>query len=74
LRIEILAGDFHAAEAACREGFEIAGDIGERTLTDTLAICLADAVCRPGRPDEAAVTWRRCCGPAVSLKPLALHV
>jgi tetratricopeptide (TPR) repeat protein len=53
-RIAVLAGDFHGAEAACREGLQIARDIGERMHGDLLAIGLADALCRLGRSEEAA--------------------
>jgi predicted ATPase/class 3 adenylate cyclase len=52
-RVEMLAGDAQAAEAALRRGYEYFASVGERYLRSSLAGLLAEAVFVQGRWDEA---------------------
>jgi len=53
-RIEMEAGDFHAAERIARRGCELLEEIGERSFLSTLACQLADSLYALGRDDDAA--------------------
>jgi len=52
-RVELLAGDAVAAEAALRRGYEYFAGVGERYLQSSLAGLLAEAVFCQGRWDDA---------------------
>jgi class 3 adenylate cyclase/tetratricopeptide (TPR) repeat protein len=52
-RVEMLAGDYQAAERELRRGFELLDRMGERYLRSTVAALLARAVFEQGRLDEA---------------------
>jgi len=52
-RVEMLAGDYPAAEGEFRRGFELLDRMGERYLRSTVAALLARAVFEQGRLDEA---------------------
>jgi ATP/maltotriose-dependent transcriptional regulator MalT len=51
--IEMLAGDFAAAEASLRTGFDALTEMGEQAFLSTTAAFLARAVLEQGRLDEA---------------------
>jgi class 3 adenylate cyclase/tetratricopeptide (TPR) repeat protein len=51
--IELLAGDAEAAERVLREGFELLESIGETGYLSTIASCLAEAIDRQKRYEEA---------------------
>ena len=51
--IEMLAGDYAAAEASLRSGFEALTEMGEQAFLSTTAAFLARAVFAQGRVDEA---------------------
>jgi predicted ATPase/class 3 adenylate cyclase len=51
--IEMLAGDWEAAEAELRRGYEILRRIGEKASLSTIAALLSDVVYTQGRYDEA---------------------
>jgi class 3 adenylate cyclase/tetratricopeptide (TPR) repeat protein len=51
--IELLAGDAEAAERVLREGFELLESIGETSYLSTIASCLAEAIYRQKRYEEA---------------------
>jgi predicted ATPase len=51
--IEMLAGDFPAAEASLRTGFDALTEMGEQAFLSTTAAFLARAVFEQGRLDEA---------------------
>lgn len=57
-RVELLAGDARAAEAALRRGYEYFASVGERYLQSSLAGLLAEAVFVQGRWDEAEALAR----------------
>jgi predicted ATPase/class 3 adenylate cyclase len=52
-RVELLAGDYHAAEAELKRGFDLLEQMGERYLRSTLAALLARAAEGQGRLEEA---------------------
>jgi ATP/maltotriose-dependent transcriptional regulator MalT len=52
-RVEMLAGDYQAAERELRRGFELLDRMGERYLRSTVAALLARAVFEQGRLDAA---------------------
>jgi class 3 adenylate cyclase/tetratricopeptide (TPR) repeat protein len=52
-RVELLAGDAVAAEAALRRGYEYFAGVGERYVQSSLAGLLAEAVFIQGRWDDA---------------------
>jgi class 3 adenylate cyclase/tetratricopeptide (TPR) repeat protein len=52
-RVELLAGDAPAAEAALRRGYDYFASVGERYLQSSLAGLLAEAVFIQGRWDDA---------------------
>jgi class 3 adenylate cyclase/tetratricopeptide (TPR) repeat protein len=52
-RIEILAGDYDAAERELRRGYETLERMGEKSLRTTIAAFLAEVVYQQGRDDEA---------------------
>ena len=52
-RVEFLAGDPVAAEAALRPGYESLDSMGETAFLSTLAVDLADSVYEQGRLEEA---------------------
>jgi tetratricopeptide (TPR) repeat protein len=51
--MELLAGDFAAAERELRAGYDALGKIGEDGYRSMIAALLADAVLEQGRADEA---------------------
>ncbi len=51
--VEMLAGDFAAAERVLRRGYELLESMGEKELRSTTAALLARAVLAQGRHDEA---------------------
>jgi ATP/maltotriose-dependent transcriptional regulator MalT len=51
--IEMLAGDYEAAERELRWGYETLEQMGEKSSRATLAAFLAEAVYKQGRDDEA---------------------
>jgi tetratricopeptide (TPR) repeat protein len=51
--IELLAGDAEAAERVLREGFELLESIGVTGYLSTVAACLAEAIYRQKRYEEA---------------------
>jgi ATP/maltotriose-dependent transcriptional regulator MalT len=57
-RVELLAGDPAAAEAALRRGYEYFASVGERYLQSSLAGLLAEAVFVQGRWDDAETLAR----------------
>ena len=52
-QIELIAGDFAAAERAFREGYDRLGELGETGYRSTVATLLADALVRLDRLEEA---------------------
>lgn len=52
-RVELLAGDFAAAERELRGDYDVLTQIGEQYLRSTLAALLGFAVYLQGRPDDA---------------------
>jgi class 3 adenylate cyclase/tetratricopeptide (TPR) repeat protein len=52
-RVELLAGDYHAAEIELRRGFDLLEQMGERYLRSTLTALLARTAEGQGRLDEA---------------------
>jgi tetratricopeptide (TPR) repeat protein len=57
--LELMADRPDLAEAALRPGFEALDAMGEQNYISTVAALLAEAMCRQGRHDEAAVLAAR---------------
>jgi hypothetical protein len=51
--VEMLAGDFAAAERVLRQGYDLLASMGERSLRSTTAALLARAILAQGRDAEA---------------------
>jgi tetratricopeptide (TPR) repeat protein len=51
--VEMLAGDYAAAERSLRSGYEALDEMGEKALLSTTAAFLAQAVFAQGKDDEA---------------------